>query len=183
MNDKIMYKETLQELFTERFLNEKIDFEKLTNLIEMTDKMGEEKIKIFMEKQGYHPVRKTFFAHYGSWGAPAISAISNAAAVKRGGASPLVAAGVGAAMGAYGLAQWGGYRLIRSTFDKCTKECGTFKINNPKRQMCLFSCKASMLEKEIPAMKKHGAPPDEISKKEAELARVKGTLGRYKVNQ
>ena len=33
------------------------------------------------------------------------------------------------------------YREIRSWFDKCTKQCGTFEINTPKRQLCMLKCK------------------------------------------
>ena len=36
---------------------------------------------------------------------------------------------------------WAVYRAIRSAFDKCTERCGTFKINNRERQVCMQKCK------------------------------------------
>lgn len=46
-----------------------------------------------------------------------------------------------------GIVTWTGYRAIRSFFDNCTKQCGTFKINTPKRQECLYKCQQSTLLK------------------------------------
>jgi hypothetical protein len=50
------------------------------------------------------------------------------------------ALGVGAGIAA-GAAAIAGYREIRSWFDKCTKQCGTFQVNTPKRQLCMLKCK------------------------------------------
>lgn len=36
---------------------------------------------------------------------------------------------------------WLLYRTIRGAFDKCSKECGTYRINNAERQECLAKCK------------------------------------------
>jgi len=48
---------------------------------------------------------------------------------------------------ASGLAGWGLYRALLATFGKCTKGCGTFKINTPKRQLCLAKCKLEFAKK------------------------------------
>lgn len=135
--------------------------------------------KRFLNEQGYHPYRKTFFAHYGGPTGSVVSGATKGAIIAStgGGAKKAIAGGV---LGAgAGLAQWAGYRLIRSTFDKCTKECGTFKINNPKRQLCLFKCKEKRLEAEIGGLKKIHATATEIAEKQAKLARLKDTIARY----
>ena len=54
---------------------------------------------------------------------------------------------VGGAAASFGL--YLGYRLARSFFDKCTKTCGTYGINTPKRQLCMLKCKKGALEKHI----------------------------------
>jgi hypothetical protein len=40
-----------------------------------------------------------------------------------------------------GPIKWAAYRTIRAAFDKCTEKCGTFKINNARRQQCMQKCK------------------------------------------
>ena len=58
-----------------------------------------------------------------------------------------------------------GYRLIRSFFDRCTKECGILSVNTPKRQLCLLNCKKLTLEKKIVLMKKNKKDPTETIKR------------------
>jgi len=66
--------------------------------------------------------------------------------------------GAGAAIGiAGGAAMIAGYRVIRSMFDNCTKQCGTFQVNTPKRQLCMLQCKKVSLEKHITLLKNHSA--------------------------
>ena len=56
-----------------------------------------------------------------------------------------------------------------------------FKINNPKRQMCLSICKQERLEKEIAGMKQiKGISPQDIAQKQAQLNQVKQTVASYK---
>ena len=40
-----------------------------------------------------------------------------------------------------GPVQWAVYRTIRAAFDECTEKCGTYKINNAERQICMQKCK------------------------------------------
>jgi|ADurb_Leu_02_Slu_FD_contig_51_286417_length_896_multi_2_in_0_out_0_2 hypothetical protein len=40
-----------------------------------------------------------------------------------------------------GPVTWAVYRTIRAAFDKCTEKCGTYKINNAERQICMQKCK------------------------------------------
>jgi len=58
-----MYKEKLQELFIERFLNDKIDSERFTALIEKSEIISENKAKKLTED--YAPVRKTVMSTVG----------------------------------------------------------------------------------------------------------------------
>jgi len=80
-------------------------------------------------------------------------------AVKKAGGSTakaLGAGGVGVAGGlVMGAAFVAGYRLIRSWFDKCTSTCGTYKVNTPKRQLCMLKCKKLAIEKHIALCEKH----------------------------
>lgn len=41
----------------------------------------------------------------------------------------------------FGPVNWVVYRTIRAAFDECTEQCGTYKINNAKRQICMQKCK------------------------------------------
>ena len=41
---------------------------------------------------------------------------------------------------------WAVYRTIRGSFDKCSEECGTYKINNSERQICMQKCKERMYD-------------------------------------
>jgi len=71
-----------------------------------------------------------------------------------------VGLGIGFALGTAGTE---GYRLIRSWFDKCTKQCGTFKINDSQRQLCMLKCKKESLEKQILLFRKHKVNPKKIN--------------------
>jgi len=53
-----------------------------------------------------------------------------------------------------GAGAWGIYRSARAIFDKCSRQCGMFKINTPKRQECLKKCKEELLRKKNELMKK-----------------------------
>ena len=45
---------------------------------------------------------------------------------------------------------FGSYRIIRNLFDeKCTSKCGLFKMNDIKRQYCIYKCKLARIQKEI----------------------------------
>lgn len=81
---------------------------------------------------------------------------------------------------AAGLAAYGGYRLIRSYLDKCTKQCGTYAMNTPKRQLCLYNCKGASLRKEIVLMKKNKEAPEKIAKKNEKLYVVNKRIELYK---
>lgn len=168
-----------------KFIKEKADSEQCMGYIldgkmyNLNDDMKDNIKERFLKEQGYHPYRKTFFAHYGGPTGAAVSGAATGAQIAKAGGGAKAAIVGGAAGAALGLTQWAGYRLIRSAFDECTKKCGMFKINNPKRQMCLFKCKAARLEKEIAGLRKIGGSQEEISKKSAKLAQVKHTINRY----
>lgn len=93
--------------------------------------------------------------------------------IAKSGGAKLPHAGLVFAKGAaIGLAQWAGYRLVRSLFDKCTKQCGLFKINTPKRQLCLYKCKEQMLIKTISGANGH-VSPTKIAELKVKLAKVR----------
>lgn len=142
------------------------------------------KERFLSEKDGYHPYRKTFFAHYGGPTGSAISGLASGIRASKQTSGSIknklaVGSAVGAIVAGSGIARWAGYRAIRSAFDECTKECGTFKINNPKRQLCLFRCKAVRLGKEIEALKRIHGNSAEIAEKQDQLKKVKETIVRY----
>ena len=118
---------------------------KLYNLNEAGEKDIEQ--RFIEEDDKSHRIRKTIFAHaFGPTGIVANTLIKVPILSKWAGPKGVALA---FAAGIAGLLQWGIYRGIRSTFDNCTKECGTLKINNPRRQLCLYKCKLSTLEKAI----------------------------------
>ena len=106
-----MYKEKLQGLITERFLNNKIDAEKYVRLNEKIDVLSDSKAKELLEEGG----RKTVMSI------------------------------IGLTIG-LGPVGWAVYRTIRASFDKCSEQCGTYKINNSDRQICMDRCKQKMYD-------------------------------------
>jgi hypothetical protein len=46
-----------------------------------------------------------------------------------------------------GPIHWGVYRTLRASFDKCTEQCGTYRINNAERQICMQKCKEELANK------------------------------------
>jgi hypothetical protein len=78
------------------------------------------------------------------------------------------ALGVGAGIAA-GAAAIAGYREIRSWFDKCTKQCGTFQVNTPKRQLCMLKCKQMAQKKKAALLQKKQQNKQEVTSKKIEL--------------
>jgi len=79
---------------------------------------------------------------------------SYAAGAATGAMAPGAAAGAGvfatmAAGAAAGVALWALYRKVRATFDKCSKKCGTYKLNTIDRQNCMSQCKVEKIKSEI----------------------------------
>ena len=107
-----MYKEKLQDLFTERFVNDKIDSKRYTALMEKTDQMGEDKIRVFLEQGSLTPTRKSVH-----------SAIGLVASVGTLGTGYLT------------------YRALKALFSECARACGVLGHNSKKRQACLAACK------------------------------------------
>ena len=119
-----------------------------------------------------HPKRKTFSSVallanplddivFGSiGGGAAVKTMKNASKLTKFGS---FAGGVitGAALSAALIAA---YRKIRSWFDDCTKTCGTFKVNVPKRQLCMLNCKKLSMQKQISLLQKNKVDPDKINK-------------------
>ena len=86
----------------------------------------------------------------------------------------------GAAIGvAAGAAMIAGYRIIRSWFDKCTKTCGTFQVNRPKRQLCMLKCKKVSLDKQLSLMKQHKVDQKKIDKAITNLNIVNKKISLY----
>lgn len=63
------------------------------------------------------------------------------------------------------------YRKIRSTFDACTKKCGTYELNTARRQHCMIKCKLIRLKSDLAAAVK-SKNQTEIDKKK--IAYMKG---------
>jgi len=126
-----------------------------------------------------HPKRKTAMSVaalanpaddvlFGAMGAgSALKAAKDASKLKKFGAAAGGIA-IGVAMSAALIA---GYRLIRSKFDRCTKECGTYTVNKPKRQLCMLQCKKVNLQNEIILLRKE-KKPQKIPKIQNKLAIV-----------
>lgn len=119
--------------------------------LDEADKPDLDKVKI-------HPKRKAVVS------ATVMGPLDDVAAISLGGAAKWRAAkaagktgkqfagevGKGLAVGtAVGLTGFAAYREIRSWFDSCTKTCGTFMVNTPKRQLCMLKCNKTMTEKQI----------------------------------
>ncbi len=87
-----------------------------------------------------------------------------------------------AAKAAVGASFWMVYRMIRGKYDKCTKQCGTYKMNLPKRQFCMAKCKVVKVQAELKAAIK-SKNKEQITKKKASLAKAKQTLTNYKASR
>ena len=83
-----------------------------------------------------------------------------------------------AAIGLGTIGVWGLYRLVRAKFDKCTKTCGTFKLNLPKRQYCMIKCKVAKLQADVNAATK-AKNQKEIAKKKVALGKAKTALANF----
>lgn len=68
------------------------------------------------------------------------------------------------AMVGSGLAAYGVYRYVRSFLDKCTKRCGTYSMNTPKRQLCMLSCKSGSLRKKIELLENNKRKLEKLEK-------------------
>jgi len=79
-----------------------------------------------------------------------------------------------------GLAAYGIYRYTRAYFDKCSKQCGTYTINNTKRQLCMLNCKKLQLQKEIELMRKNKIENEKIIKKANQLNVINKKIILYK---
>lgn len=63
-----------------------------------------------------------------------------------------------------GLAAYGVYRYVRAFLDKCTKRCGTYSMNTPKRQLCMLSCKSGSLRKKIQLLENNKRKLEKLEK-------------------
>lgn len=61
------------------------------------------------------------------------------------------------------------YRAVRGKFDKCSKACGVYVINGPKRQTCMAKCNVMKYQEIVNGLKKIKAPKDKILKAELKL--------------
>jgi len=101
-------------------------------------------------------------------------AVAGAGLIASGMAPGVTAAKMGIQAGVWAL-----YRVIRAKYDKCTKHCGTFKLNLPKRQFCMAKCKVGKVQGELAAAIK-SKNKEEITKKKTALAKAKQTFANYK---
>jgi len=86
--------------------------------------------------------------------------------------SKAAAYGLGAAAGVAGSAlAVAGYREIRSWFDSCTKTCGTFAVNTPKRQLCMLKCKQAAQQKKADLLQKKQQQKQDVTNKKIQLYR------------
>ena len=75
-----------------------------------------------------------------------------------------------------GLIIWSTYRWIRSWFDDATKKCGTLKVNDPQRQICMqkvkeqYNSKMATLSAKANKIKQTGK---KLSKEEVEKNKKK----------
>jgi hypothetical protein len=78
-----------------------------------------------------------------------------------------------------GPATYAVYRGIRALFSKCTKSCGVFALNTPKRQICMAKCKVIVLTKKLEAMKSGKVDQSKINDVLVKLEKAKAKLNSY----
>lgn len=132
-------KEILKDICFKKLLEEEISDKKYFQLIEFINLSDKEYTKILKEQGKLTYIRKTV---HSAW-IPVVNAINLATGLL--GISP------GGVTGGIGV--WGGYRIIRAFFDKCTKQCGVFNINTLRRQICITHCKTKIYSKILKDLK------------------------------
>jgi hypothetical protein len=80
----------------------------------------------------------------------------------------------------YSIALLAAYRFIRAKLDKCHKSCGTYSINNVKRQFCILNCQKSATESQIQAASKEKSfPPEKMNKLKSKLDTLNSKVRQY----
>ena len=74
---------------------------------------------------------------------------------------------------------WAAYRKIRSTFNSCTRRCGTYEINSSRRQHCMIKCKVEKIQSQFNAAKTAGNEKEALKMK-GKLLKVKSSLMKSK---
>ena len=135
-----------------------------------------------------NPKRKTFMSVAGvanpaddiifglTGGATLFKASKDASKFERYGKKAL-GFGAGVVLGAAFVA---GYRIIRSWFDKCTKQCGLYSVNTPTRQLCMLNCKRVSLIKTIKLLESNGVDNTKIEKVKDKLKVIDKKIILYK---
>lgn len=84
----------------------------------------------------------------------------------------------GAVGGIAGIGLWALYRKFREKYDGCTKQCGTYKLNLPKRQYCMLKCKVAKLQGEVKAATQ-AKNKTELAKKKVALSKAQQALVKF----
>ena len=163
-----MYKQKLEEIIIDRLFEGKITEKQYNKLIEKINKIDETTAELLIEVTHSGTVnRKSYFS--------AGTGMGMAGNFYGGGlAAAGAASGAGAAGAITGLFAYPIYRAIRGKFDKCSKSCGTYAFNTPKRQICMAKCKVILLQNMYNEAKKlKNLSPVKLSKLEQKLNKAK----------
>jgi adenylosuccinate lyase len=71
------------------------------------------------------------------------------------------------------------YRAVRGKFDECSKACGTYAINTPKRQICMAKCNLMKNQEIYDSLVKHKAPKYRIDQAKEKLIISKKKYEEY----
>lgn len=174
-----MYKDNLQNLITEQYVNGNINEKIFSTLLDSISKISEPSARKILSE--ISPTRKTAMSigavplatgaghASGLYTANKINSprsywatkmdiedlpgsIGATVASKQGydSRSDLAsAATIGGAVSGLiaGLLSYGVYRTIRGAFDQCSRSCGMYSLNTPKRQICMAKCKVLFYKK------------------------------------
>jgi hypothetical protein len=176
---KLFLQESISKAKMEKGVREKV-YEKIEKL---NDIEVEELFEAYLLE--IRPKTKTFFSAYGSPQvaaafAPIQAAVTYGMAKKylgmTGGQAALFSAGRALTSLALATIYFAAYRALRNIYDEgATKKCGMFKINTPKRQMCIFTEKVGRLERQI-ALTKAALNDANKIKDTASASKLKGKL-------
>lgn len=61
------------------------------------------------------------------------------------------------------------YRAVRGKFDQCSKACGVYALNTPKRQICMAKCNVMKNQEIYNSLIQHKAPQSKINQAKEKL--------------
>lgn len=71
------------------------------------------------------------------------------------------------------------YRAIRGKFDKCSKACGTYALNTPKRQICMAKCNMVKWQNIVDSYKKNHIGGSKLSNAQMKLLKAQKKYKEY----